>query len=529
MSSYRIARRSFLRGVGAGGIGLKLMLRNLEASAAGMGPPPRFLMTHWPVGAIKYRFLPSATGTNFNFSTSPILQPFESLKSDMIVLYGLQTSIISGGPGGHEAGTVKSSTGANSPGNRVNGGEGDDAVSGGPSWDQIFLKHVPELYRAASGAGYVNAICDARVDSLETSTQCLSYDYLTGPVAGVGGGTLTQNLPLLPVLSPLALFNKLFMNFMPGGGTGGMEGNVQALNLLRARKSVLDHATNQLARLKTLCPGSELSKIDAHANAIRKIETQLSQQINSGVITPAKCTPPDMPSPTLTGKTGSKFDYKTPGTGPTSAASDDSVAHAEVAKAHMGIIRTAFQCDLIRVATFQFSPGTNHVSFKGLYPGDANGIYMHHPTSHQVTSATDSLGSLPPAGYRQDTINFLVNVHRWYNERMAEMLALWKTTTDIYGGNLLANTIVPYITEVAETSHSQGSMPALIFGGSNLGMIGGQYQNFEGRPRSYNEMWLSIAQAYFKSATPLDKLPAATEKFRRPTAPGVIPGLWAAR
>ena len=47
MSSYRIARRSFFRSVGAGAVGLKVMLRNLEASAQGMTSPPRFLMTHW--------------------------------------------------------------------------------------------------------------------------------------------------------------------------------------------------------------------------------------------------------------------------------------------------------------------------------------------------------------------------------------------------------------------------------------------------------------------------------------------------
>ena len=52
MKSYRFARRSFLRGIGAGAVGLRAMLRNLESMAQGMASPPRFLMTHWPVGTI---------------------------------------------------------------------------------------------------------------------------------------------------------------------------------------------------------------------------------------------------------------------------------------------------------------------------------------------------------------------------------------------------------------------------------------------------------------------------------------------
>jgi len=267
--SYRIARRAFLRGVGAGAVGMKVMLRTLEAAAQGAPPPPRFLMTHWPVGTLKYWFVPVAPGSNPNpslpalptpapngtsWDVSRILKPFgdAGLKNDMIVLYGLDSGSVGQYGGGHEAGTPQSTTGARTPGTRANGGETDDAVSGGPSWDQIFLKSVPAL--ATPGIGYANAICDARVDSQETSTQCLSYDYRTQstPAAqGGSGGTVVENAPLLPILSPLQLYNKLFMNIAGGGSTA------DTARLLRARKSVLDSARGQLARLKTLAPASE--------------------------------------------------------------------------------------------------------------------------------------------------------------------------------------------------------------------------------------------------------------------------------
>jgi len=99
MRSYRFSRRAFLAGIG-GAVGLELLLRNLEAAAQGTPPPPRFLMTHWPVGTVKYHFRPTGSGTNFTFSR--ILKPFETagLREDMIVIWGLNGNTGSGQGGG---------------------------------------------------------------------------------------------------------------------------------------------------------------------------------------------------------------------------------------------------------------------------------------------------------------------------------------------------------------------------------------------------------------------------------------------
>jgi hypothetical protein len=526
MKSYRFARRSFLRGIGAGAVGLRTMLRSLEAIAQGTPPPPRFLMTHWPVGTIRYLFLPTGTGPSLaNMTLSNILKPFQPLVSDMSLLYGLNSSSYHGFGGGHESGTPQTTTGARTPGTRSNGGETDDAVAGGPSWDQIFLKLVPGLQ--TQGAAYANAICDARVDSFETSTQCLSYGYATRSVAaatGGSGGQVTENTPLLPTLSPLKLYQNLFSGIMPGGGTGSVS---DMAKLLKARKSVLDYSLSELARMRTLAPGAEAaSKIDVHTAAIRKIEIQLTTQINNGTMTPTTCTPPAMPDATLVGKTGSRSEYMAT---PTPAATDDSPNHELIGKAHMGILKAAFICDLIRVGTFQWSPGTNHVSFKGLFPNNPNAIYMHHPTSHIIVNGAETMQSLPAAGLHQDVVNFLAAVQTWYNQKMADILTDWKATTDVYGGNLLANTIIPYVTEVGETTHSWNPLPAFIFGGSALGMKGGQYLNGSW---PMNSFWLTIAQAFFKNTNPLASLPATNtdgtvNTFVR-TGAAPIAGLWSA-
>ena len=51
--SYRVARRSFLRGLGGAAVGLAPLLGMLEARAQGEPAPKRFLVIHHPLGAVR--------------------------------------------------------------------------------------------------------------------------------------------------------------------------------------------------------------------------------------------------------------------------------------------------------------------------------------------------------------------------------------------------------------------------------------------------------------------------------------------
>lgn len=519
MRSFRVARRSFLAAVG-GAIGLRVLLDNMVAAAAGATSPPRFLMTHWPVGTVRYLFKP--TGSGASYTPSKIIQPFvdAGLKDDMTVFYGFTHQPFNSGiGGGHESGTPMMTTGCRVPGVRYNGGEGDDGVAGGPSFDQVFLKNVKDLQ--TPGAGYVNAICDARVDSLETSTQCLSYGYATRSIAAANGGNVTEATPLLPELSPLQLYLNLFSSFMPGGMTPGNQ--EQLLRAVKMRKSVLDYALGELNTLKTLAPASESSKIDNHAEAIRKVETQLQSQIDSGVVSMEGCMAPTKPDAATVGSKGSKFDYTNDPNNPPMQKASDEALHEKVGNLHMDLIIAAFQCDLTRVATFQWSPGTNHVSFKGQYPGRPDAIYMHHPTSHLISDGRLPRGSSSPGGTMGDLLQFLANVQTWYNTKHAALLKKLKDTKDAHGNGLLDYTVVPYVTEVAVTTHERQPLPAFLFGGKALGMQHGQYFDFEANPRSHNDLWMTAAQAYL-GEDPVTALKG--EKFEKQ---GVAPvaGTWA--
>jgi hypothetical protein len=497
ISKYRFARRSFLYSVG-GAVGLKTMLRNLHASAQQTPSPPRLLIIHHPVGTIRPDFEPVGSGTTY--TTSRLLKPFEAanLRANMTALYGLSLESIPGPGGeGHQKGQVIMMTGTATKFVRAGELIAQDTPADGPSFDQILLKNVKALQ---TNKGYVNAIADNRVDyNPETSTCCLSYDYATRPVQATTANGV-ENIPLFPELSPLQLYVSIFGSMMPvGAGTAaGGATNDQLVRALKERRSVLDYSLRELARLKTLAPASESAKLDLHTAAIRKIETQLSTQIATGTVTLPGCaaTPP---ANIVGGKYdgGNHRDYANP-----TATASDEIVHGQVGKLHAGVIRSAFVCDLVRVATFQWSPGVNHIAFQGLYPGEANTIYMHHPLSHRVSSA-DTRAAIAS---RKPEVEFLSRVEEFYNTQTAAIIADFKTSTDAMGGALLDSTIIPYVTEVAACGHEYYPMPALLFGGQKLGMIGGQYWYLDKRP--HNDLWLTVAQALGLTTDALK-----TEKF----------------
>jgi hypothetical protein len=316
------------------------------------------------------------------------------------------------------------------------------------------------------------------------------------------------------MLSPLAAYHQLF------GGFSATTVDAQRMRgLLLARKSVLDHSLRELARLRTLAPASESPRIDQHADIIRKLETDLAKQMTRQSATCAVPAPPDA---ALVGQSGSHYDYFA---SPRPVPTADNVLHGKVGHAHGSILRAAFQCDLIRVATFEWAPGTSHVAFAGFYPPDPAGAYMHNPMSQMIVDTADVLTAYPGAATtNRGVVDYLANVHTWYNQQTADIVLGFKQATDVYGGNLLDQTIIPFVTDRANATDAWQPMPALIFGGRALGMLGGQLLDFP-RGRSINDLWMTIAQAYLRTTDPLSAL--SSEVFVK-TNVSPIAGLWRA-
>jgi hypothetical protein len=79
------------------------------------------------------------------------------------------------------------------------------------------------------------------------------------------------------------------------------------------------------------------------------------------------------------------------------------------------------------------------------------------------------------------------------------------------------------VTEVADASHSRNGHGAAIFGGSRLGMKGGQYLSVNG---SHNQLWTTVAQA-FLGADARDILDADEENTYTKNGANPISALWA--
>jgi hypothetical protein len=452
--SYKLSRRRFLEATG-GALGFAAFANSFEAFAQDAAPLRRLLIIQRPVGTVYENWWPEGSGTSFELSR--ILMQFEAHRQRMVVLRDLDLPSEGSVGGGHEKGTVLMLTGARTvelyPGNG-----GDDPMAEGPSIDQLFLAQSAMLQGPPIAS--LQLSCDNRADTPEVSTRHMSY---SGPHA-----------PMRPYYQPLDAYMRVFGTLMPGGMTPG---NMDALTRARAQKqSVLDFALRDLSRLRMLAPAASREQLDAHEDAIRALE----QELDADPSDPVACgiaSPPEMVNISTHQDSGAGV-YP----GDHTTQERDDVKHDRIAQLHFAVVRAAFRCDLTRVATFQFSPGTNHVSFGELWPPDSSVFKIHHTTSHDPDSA--------------DSLEFLTRVEEWYAARVAGWLTDLGTTQDLAGGTLLDNMLVPYVTEVGARYHNLDNMPFLLFGGDNVGLVGNQVWRSGGGRRSTNDLWMACASAY---------------------------------
>lgn len=519
MISYKMARRSFLRNCG-GSAGLLIpLLRGIEARAQGVKPPLRFLVIHHPLGGIMedpqggdFWRPAGATATTTTFTLPANSAPFAPLQSKMVMIDGLNivtASQMSGSNGGqltHEGGVVALMTGVPTLGKVGT----QDHCAAGPSIDQLLLARSPLLGGAASTAktpfGSLQLAADIRSDRDEIAPRVMSY---LPPTANTDINLARQ--PLYSETQPLNTFMRIFGGVLPTGST--------AATLLAQKLSVLDFMRSDLARLGTLVPATEKPKLATHADAINQLQASLMAQLGPTTGMPGGvCVKPA--TPLLFNQTGIGAHGNTmnelPGGGSKLSGVDyydpadpNNHPHIALGRLQLSLIKTAFVCDLVRVATFMWSAGTNWVVFPGNMNGSTipnNAPNPHHPPSHTTNAAT---------------IAWLRQIDLLYSQQTSLALQEFVNQTDVDGtSNLLDNTIVAYVTEVARAyDHHQENVPFLVFGGKNTGIQGGKFLKvtdgnqpargldgfFTGPAtnRSTNDVWLALAPKFGVTLTAL--------------------------
>jgi hypothetical protein len=507
--SYKMARRSFIRNCGGSAALLLPLLRSIEARAQGVAAPLRFLVIHHPLGASPglSSWRPTATATTTSFTLPLESQAFTPLQSKMVMIDGINIVTASksgaGGPNTHEGGMVALMTGVPTLGQIGT----QDHCAGGPSIDQILLAKSPVLGGPMSTTktpfGSLQLAADIRSDRDEIAPRVLSY------LAPTNNSDISlARQPLFSETEPLNTFKRIFGAAMPAGT------NTQAM--LTQKLSVLDFMRSDLARLQTLVPATERPKLDTHADAITQLEASLRANLG-GVQTGGAgsvCVTPS--APPLFAQTGIGAN-NSPGNVPASGVSalsgcdyyvsgnPTSHPHQDLGQAHLSLIKAAFACDLVRVATFMWSSGTNWVVFPGTFNGAAvkgnPQSAAHHPVSH-----SDPTGD--PA-----TRDWLIQINKFYSEQTTAALMAMDSFTDIDGNSLLDNTVVAYVTEVARAwDHNQTNVPVVLFGGKNTKLKGGTFVKVTGGPlpvqtgpssassgsgnRPMNDVWLALAPVF---------------------------------
>ena len=407
-----IGRRQFL--VGAGALGAAGVLSRLARSEPRVAPL-RLLIVHKPVGTSPAHY--DCVGNGRDFTLSPILEPFADLREQMVIVDGLECRKQANTPGEDHANGITTFLTGGIPfrpaGSNV-------PLTERASIDQVF----------AADRRFVGG---TPIPSLQLTADDRGHQFLLRVISHGGRG-----MPMPPEENPLVAFARVFGTLASG------------THELRDRKqSVLDFTRADLARLQKRIGHAERARIDRHFTAIREAEQVLHR---AAAIDPAPL----------------QREMK--------AASDVLVesrdrAHGINGRAHLELVRVAFQCDLTRIACLTWGSFSQNVA--ALVPGLEARLY--HDVSHAGPATEEAA------------------VHRWYNEQLAQALRALRATPDVDGRTLLDNTLVVSWSEMRTGNHTFDNLPIQLFGGACGRLAGGRLVRYAGY--STNDLWRTVLNA----------------------------------
>jgi Protein of unknown function (DUF1552) len=245
-----LPRRTLLRGFGASVAlpFLEAMLPPLAHRAqAAVKPAHRFLTFYVPNGMAMEYWAPKGDGSAFELS--PILEPLEPFRKDMLVLSGIKANwnyIHAGASGSFLTGAT-------------HGGRNEVEIVAEVSMDQILARHF---------AG------ETQVASLELSMDApANAGACTGNLSCVYTHTLSWRSPTQPLpmeWNPRAVFEKLF------GDCGSTDLKAREARL-RQHKSILDSVAEKLSGLKRELGPQDRGKVDQYTDAIRDVERRIQK------------------------------------------------------------------------------------------------------------------------------------------------------------------------------------------------------------------------------------------------------------
>jgi hypothetical protein len=409
MSKFQLSRRAVIRGAGTIAIGLpwlEVMSDSGPARAATQrNMPKRFLAVYHPGGTVLEKWRP--TGTEAAFTLSPILAPFESVKSRLVLLDGLpltwgdlfmfNVEQTQGGMVGWLTGMVPRGAGAFVP---------------DPSIDQVLAPTLSAGKRLASLQMAVRWGTGKSLGKLSPINTCVF-------------GAETPSLPIAPRLDPVAIWEALF-----GGQARPMAERAWD-------RSILDAVDKRYASLARRLGVADRQRLEAHLERIRDLEKRVAAQAGA-------CLPPALVD---TSDYDPASGLKSNAAGSIKDIPTDS-AIPKVGKLMMDMMIMAMACDITAVGLMQWSDSEAKHTFPWLGLPEHHRFYQHDGGYHPVE---------------------LEAIYTWYSSQHAYLLEQM-AKVDLGGHSLLDETIVFFGTELQNpATHEKKDMPFLLAGGGLRG------------------------------------------------------------
>ena len=439
--SSRWTRRSFLRGLGAlvavPALESMMSARALASTAAEAGaalapagPPLRAAFVYIPNGAIQPAWWPKRSGD----AASSDASAFE-LSRTLEPLNTVRSHVQVFGGLDH----VNATPGPDGAGDhaRANGTfltgvrvkKSATDIRAGVSIDQVLARAIGEQTRFPS--------LELTCDNVRRSGACDS-GYACAYQFNLAWSTPTT--PLAPEGNPRLVFERLF-----GGGAPGE----RAESLKRRQdeqRSILDFVLEDVRGMRGRLDARDRDKLDQYLTGVREVEARIEKAEKRGKTPdPAVETPAGVPA-----------------------------SYGEHIQILFDILTLAFQTDTTRVATFLLAHDGSNRSFVeelGISEG-------HHDLSHHQN--------------RQDWIQKITEIDRWYITQFAKFLEKLEATKDTDGSSLLHNSMIVYGGGNADANrHTHVNLPLLLAGSGGGKLTPGRFVEHGGKPMS--NLFLSIA------------------------------------
>jgi hypothetical protein len=455
----QLDRRAFLRTLGltgASGLFPSLVPRAARAATA----PKRLLVFYTFQGTMTQFWRPAAGATETSFSLGPLMQPYAEYKNDLLLVDGCDMLSQFVDPmlvgNAHQMGQNHSLS-AIGPAKAAD-------LAGGITIDQAIAK------------GFASNGVKTTFPSLELGINDGDYfpDYHFVPHTGPG-----QKLPV--EADPRKVWSRVFKGFTPGGSTPPPSGPDPAK--LRD-KSVLDYVQAEIAAVQKKLSKDERTKLDAHTQSVRDLETRL------GLLDAGASQQPSVASMGCAAIPQASSGAVKP-TGSINGMFWD-IADLQIRQATM-----AFACDLTRVITLEVEELGDRVSG---YPPGAFGTADAHDLVHKTSPDNGQLKD------NADAAEVMRKYHLNLHNLFARILKSLAQMPDVDGKRVLDNTIVLWAGEFARGSHDVHELHWLLAGSGGGALRTGRYLRLPRKPNklfpteagmgpAHNDLFVSIANA----------------------------------